>query len=89
MKKITKFVPLAFTISILCGCTGMGHITYSCVGQSKSAVLKEFGPPERVIPSIENAETWEYSYGAAGGDSVMAYTFMGDKCVKQNSRPHQ
>ncbi len=82
MKVKASRVVLVFTCSILCSCAGMGHIGYRCEGQPKSAVLQKFGPPERVIKSIENAETWEYTMG--GG--VKTYTFLGDKCVKENSR---
>ncbi len=82
MKTKVSLVALVLIFASLFGCSGMGHISYRCEGQPKSAVLKVFGPPERVIKSIENVETWEYTMG--GG--VKTYTFQGDKCVKENSR---
>jgi len=82
MKIKACLIVLLLTCSMLFGCSGMGHITYRGEGQTKGAVLKEFGPPERVIKSIDNVETWEYTMG--GG--VKTYTFQGDVCVKENSR---
>lgn len=82
MKKREFLVALVFPSLVLSGCAGMNHIGYSCVGQPKSAIVQKFGPPEEVIESIEDAETWEYTMG--GG--VQTYTFQGDTCVKQNSR---
>jgi len=90
MKILIKTAMLVVCLSILSGCVGMGHITYNCVGQSKQDVLAKFGPPEEVVKSIENVETWEYRYGAAaGGDSIKSYTFQGDKCLRQITRPHK
>lgn len=77
MRTKASLVMLALICSNLFGCSG--HVGYRCEGQPKSDFLQKFGPPARVVKSIENVETWEYRMGSG----IKNYTFQDDKCIRQ------
>ena len=79
-----KLLIILMSCVVFSGCTAnmRMHLNEKCVGTKEADLLKKFGPPMRVEPSVGNAETWVYGVGSG----AMTYTMQDKICIRKDSR---